>query len=260
MGKTLFLFQFKNQLRSKWVYIILIVIGLLSDSMLRFSGDGARTILSLINLSLFFIPVVIATQTTMFIYGNREFMEMVLAQPVKRGLLISQLWLAYWIPFVLAIFLGMVVPFLYQQDGWGFIGAAAQLAFITILLSSVFSLLAVFISLKNDDKAKGLGTLLGYWLFLSIVYDGLVLLLIQALSDYPLREISLVVVLANPVDLSRILLLMLNNGVALLGITGALFERLIGSFWGIITTFSFLLAWIAIPAFLAYNQFQKKDF
>lgn len=260
MGLTLFLFQFKNQVRSKWVYIILFAIGLMADLMLRFSGDGARSLLSLINLSLFFIPVIVAIQTAMFMYGNREYIELVLTQPVKRGLLITQLWLAFWLPIALSILIGMVVPFLYLQTGWSHIGAVIQLSGITILLASAFSLLAVSVSLKYDDKAKGLGALLAYWLFLSIVYDGLMLFLIQALSDFPLREVSLIAVLLNPVDLSRILLLMLNNGSALLGVTGALFERFVGSFWGIISTISLLTLWTLIPAFVSYKQFLKKDF
>jgi Cu-processing system permease protein len=260
MGKTLFLFQFKNQLRSKWVYFIVFAIGLLSDLMLRFSGDGARSILSLINLALFFIPVIVAIQTAMFIYGNREYMELVLTQPVKRGLLIVQLWLAFWTPIALSILLGMTLPFMYQQAGWNYIGSVFQLAGITILLASIFSLLAVSISLKYDDKAKGLGALLGYWLFLSIIYDGLMLFLIQALSDFSLREISLGAVLLNPVDLSRILLLMLNNGAALLGVTGALFERFVGTGLGMVTIGFLLLIWVLIPSLVSYRTFLKKDF
>lgn len=260
MGLTLFLFQFKNQLRSKWVYIILFSIGLMADLMLRFTGDGARSLLSLINLSLFFIPVIVAIQTAMFMYGNREYMELVLTQPVKRGLLIIQLWLAFWLPIALSIAIGMIVPFLYLHTGWEHIGAAIQLSGITIILASIFSLLAVSISLRYDDRAKGLGALLAYWLFLSIVYDGLMLFLIQALSDFPLRELSLIAVLLNPVDLSRILLLMLNNSSALLGVTGALFERFVGSFWGIISSIALLGMWILIPAFTSYRQFLKKDF
>ncbi|TNE73748.1 ABC transporter permease [bacterium] len=260
MKKTLFLFQFKNQLRSKWVYIVLLAICSLSDLMLRFSGDGAKSILSLINLSLFFIPVIVAIQTAMFIYGNREYMELVLTQPVKRGVLIVQLWLAFWIPVALAIFLGMLLPFIYLQEGWPYVDAVIQLSFITNILAGIFSLLAVLISLSHDDKAKGLGVLLGYWLFLSIVYDGLMLFTIQALSDFSLREISLLAVSLNPVDLARILLLMLNNGAALLGVTGALFERFAGTIVGIISISSLLLIWFLIPGWLSYKKFLSKDF
>lgn len=260
MGKTLFLFQFKNQLRSKWVYLILFAIGLLADLMLRFSGDGARSILSLINLALFFIPVIVAIQTAMFMYGNREYMELVLTQPVKRGLLIVQLWLAFWLPIALSILLGMTIPFFYQQAGWNYLGSVFQLAGVTIILASIFSLLAVAVSLKYDDKAKGLGALLAYWLFLSIVYDGLMLFLIQALSDFSFREVILAAVLLNPIDLSRVLLLMLNNGAALLGVTGALFERFVGTGLGIISISFLLLIWLLIPGLVSYRTFLKKDF
>lgn len=260
MGKTLFLFQFKNQLRSKWVYFLFSAITLLADLMLRFSGDGARSILSLINLALFFIPVIVAIQTAMFVYGNREYIELVLTQPVKRGVLIVQLWLAFWAPIALAILLGMTLPFVYQQAGWPYLGAVTSLAGITIVLASIFSLLAVSITLKYDDKAKGLGALLAYWLFLSIVYDGLMLFLIQALSDFSLREVSLAAVLLNPVDLSRILLLMINNGAALLGVTGALFERFVGTGFGMATIGFLLLIWLFIPGLVSYRTFLKKDF
>ena len=51
-------------------------------------------------------------------------------------------------------------------------------------------------------------------------------------SDYPLELPLLGLTLLNPVDLGRVLLLLQFDNAALLGYTGAVFERFFGSALG----------------------------
>ena len=64
----------------------------------------------------------------------------------------------------------------------------------------------------------------------------------------------------NPIDLARILFLIEFNISALMGYTGAVFERFFGDFVGVIISTFFLLLWVIIPLFLSTRFFQKKDF
>lgn len=52
-----------------------------------------------------------------------------------------------------------------------------------------------------------------------------VLSVIQLLTDYPLEKATLTLVLLNPVDLGRILMLMQLDISALMGYTGAFFQQ-----------------------------------
>ena len=64
----------------------------------------------------------------------------------------------------------------------------------------------------------------------------------------------------NPIDLGRILFLMKFDIAALMGYTGAVFQRFFGSSLGIIISFACLFIWIFVPLFLSNRFFKKKDF
>jgi Cu-processing system permease protein len=70
----------------------------------------------------------------------------------------------------------------------------------------------------------------------------------------------LVLTLLNPVDLARTLLLLSFDLTALMGYTGAVFERFFGSALGIASAAGALLLWTAIPALLGLRSFTRKDF
>jgi len=64
----------------------------------------------------------------------------------------------------------------------------------------------------------------------------------------------------NPIDLGRILFLMKFDIAALMGYTGAVFQRFFGSSLGVIISVICLLVWIIVPFYLSSRFFKKKDF
>ncbi|MDE0561896.1 ABC transporter permease subunit, partial [Algoriphagus sp. NF] len=115
-------------------------------------------------------------------------------------------------------------------------------------------------SVLTRDKAKAVGVSLALWIYFSLVYDGLVLYVIYSFADYPLEEATLAMVLLNPVDLGRILMLMQLDISALMGYTGAFFQQFFSSGSGLIVSVLALLIWVLIPNVLATKIFQKRDF
>ena len=111
-----------------------------------------------------------------------------------------------------------------------------------------------------EDRLKGVGLSLGVWLASTIVYDGLVLAAAAAFADYPLETPLLGLMLANPVDLARMLVLTQLDVSALMGYTGALFERTFGTGLGTSIAVATLTAWCAVPLALAARRFQRRDF
>jgi Cu-processing system permease protein len=79
------------------------------------------------------------------------------------------------------------------------------------------------------------------------------------LADYPLEPVMLGAMLANPIDLSRLLLLVRLDGSALLGYTGALFQRFVGG-TGILAAAGAVALWVVVPALIGARRFHNKDF
>ena len=64
----------------------------------------------------------------------------------------------------------------------------------------------------------------------------------------------------NPIDLSRVLILMKLDISALMNFTGAVFSDFFGSSSGTIISFLILIIWLTIPLFLINRSLRKKDF
>jgi Cu-processing system permease protein len=196
----------------------------------------------------------------MHLYGSREAIELLLSQPIRRGALFHGLWIGLAAPLAGAFAVGVAVPFLWH-GGLATGGAAFLVLLATgVLLTVVFVSLAFWFALSTEDRIKGLGAALVAWLFFVVVYNGLVLLLLQLFRDYPLQYPVIALSLANPVDLGRILLLMNLEAAALMGFTGAVFERFFGSGLGQLVTVAALGVWVAVPYALGRRAFARKNF
>jgi Cu-processing system permease protein len=129
-----------------------------------------------------------------------------------------------------------------------------------VLLTLVFTAFALAVSVVIEDRARGLGAALIVWLLTTLVYDGLILLVTTAFDRYPLEGPLLVLVFLNPVDLARVLLLLSFDISALMGYTGAVYERFFQGGGGAAAAFLMLLACAAVPFLLGLHWFRRKDF
>lgn len=251
-------FELRNQLRSRWILGYGLLFALLTDALLRFGGGGPRVVVSLLNVVLLVVPLVSVVFGTLHVSGAREFLELLLAQPVGRGSLYVGLYLGLGLPLAAAVTLGITVPVL-LHGGAGTPGLGVLLA-AGALLTFVFTSLAFLAGVRFDDRAKGLGAALLAWFAATVLYDGLVLLVATLLADYPLEAPMLGLTLLNPVDLARVLLLLQVDAAALMGYTGAVFERFFGSSLGVLSATGALLLWTVVPFLLGLAGFRRKDF
>ena len=109
------------------------------------------------------------------------------------------------------------------------------------------------------DKAKGIGIVILLWLYFSIIFDGLVLFILFQFADYPLEKMMVGMTAFNPIDLSRILILLKMDVSALMGYTGAIFKDFFGTNTGLIISFLVLITWVIIPTWLSLRRFNHKD-
>ncbi len=249
-----------NTIRSKWVIIYLFFFFFVGYALFAFSGDVNKAYISLMNIVLIVIPLVSLIFGSIYLYNSREFIEMMLSQPIDRKSLFLGIYFGTTIPLAFSYAIGMLLPFvLFGKISEQFEGVLILLT-IGVVLTFVFTAIAFLITILQDDKAKGLGYSILIWLFLAVIYDGFILLVVYYLEEYPLENAMIVMSVINPIDLARILFLLHFNISALMGYTGAVFERFFGGAVGVIVSSVFLLLWIDRSVNFEYKIFSKKGF
>lgn len=253
--------QARDLARSRWLLLYALFFLAVTEGLLRFSGGDDRAVLSLSSIVLYLVPLVSVVFGTVYLYGAREFTELLLAQPIDRKRLFFGLYLGLAVPLVIALAAGLCAPFAARGlGGSNRVTLLATLLLPGIALTMIFSAIAFCIALATDDKLKGLALAIGVWMLCDIVYDGLVMAILAAFADYPLERPMLAMTLANPVDLARVSVLLTLDVSALMGYTGAVFQQFLGGALGVVVAGGALLCWIAGPTAIGLRAFRRKDF
>ena len=252
-------YELRDVLRSRSLIAYALFFLALTETLLRF-GAGPRAALSLMNVVLLLIPLVSIVFGTMYLYHAREFTELLLAQPVRRTQLFAGQFLGLAIPLSAAFLVGLGAPFVIHGAGVGEAGTIVVIAVCGVALTFIFAAFAALIAARIDDRVKGIGAAIGLWLGLTVLYDGLVMIGLAVFADYPLERPALAAMLANPIDLARLLILLRLDVSALMGYTGAVFERFFGSAGGALLASLALVMWTGVPLLLGARRFQRKDF
>ncbi|MEJ7588027.1 MAG: ABC transporter permease subunit [Ferruginibacter sp.] len=242
-------------LRNRIVLVYTIFLLAVSLSVFGLEDNSSKGLLSLLNIILIIVPLVSIIFSTIYIYNSAEFIELLVSQPLKRKYIWLSLFGGLAVSLSIALFIGTGIPVLIYQPNWiGFTMIA-----IGILLSLIFVAIAMLATVKTRDKAKGIGAAIMIWLYFSLLFDGLVLFLLFQFADYPMEKPLIALSALNPIDLSRILILLQLDVSAMMGYTGAVFKDFFGTYTGIIFSFVILFLWILLPAWYATRKFNTKD-
>ncbi len=253
-------FEFSNALRSKWIIFYFSFFVLLSFLLFNFESESGKAVLSLMNVVLIIIPLVSIIFGTMYVYNSNDYIQMVLCQPLDRRSLYFGLYLGNAIPLALSFAAGVLIGFLFSGIDPAGVTPVLILTINGFVLTLIFTSIAFLTAIRFTDKAKGLGASLIIWLMLAVVYDGLILFVTYFFRDYPIENIILAISLINPIDLARIFFILDFNISALMGYTGALFNKFFGTSLGVIVSISLMIVWFIIPFLLGLRSFNKKDF
>lgn len=254
-------YELRDVLRSRWLIAYALFFLLSTDVLLRFTGGEAKGLLGLMNIVLLVIPLVTTVFGTMYFHHGREFVELLLAQPVSRRHLFGGLYLGLVLPLVGAFLAGAGVPLAMHLSWSGDVAwTAATLLAVGTALTAAFAAVALLIAITIDDAVRGLGVAIATWLGAAVLYDGAVLFLAMAFADHPMERPLIALMLLNPVDLGRVVLLLQFDVSALMGYTGAVFQRFFGGTLGMTIAAAAMLLWICIPALLGLRAFRRKDF
>ncbi len=242
-------------LRNKVMMAYALMLFIISLSIFNLEDNSAKGLLSLLNIILIIVPLVSLLFSTIYVYNSSEFLELLVSQPLQR----KTIWLSIFFGLVtvmcLAFAIGIGLPILlFEMSDVGL-----MMFFTGLLLSIIFVALAMLVSVIARDKAKGIGAVILLWLYFSIIFDGLVLFILFQFADYPLEKAMVGIAVLNPIDLSRILILLKLEISALMGYTGAIFKNFFGTTFGMVITFLTLITWAVIPTWLSLKKFKSKD-
>ena len=246
--------------RSRAVMLYALALLTLTEALLTLGGGGPRAVITLLNVVLGLVPVTSAVFAAIHLYAARDFVELLLVQPVPRRDLFVGLFAGLALPLAVAATLGAGLPFLWHGGADVPLRLLATLLAAAALLTVCFTGIGMAVALRFDDRAQGIGVAVLAWLALTIGYDALILFVVSTWGDYPIETPLLVLSLANPVDAARIALLQQLDAAALLGYTGAALERLLGAAAGGAIAAAALTAWAAATPWLGWRAFRRKDF
>ena len=241
--------------RNKVILAYTAFLFLVSFSFFNMEENSSKAILSLLNIVLIIVPLISMIFTTIHYYNSYEFIELMVSQPMSRRKILLSEYGGVSLSLVSSFLIGVGIPvLLYSPDTVGF-----SLLFTGTSLTFVFTSLAFLTSVIARDKARGIGFALLLWFYFSLIYDGLILLILFSFSDYPLEKLTLLLSALNPIDLGRISIMLKMDVSALMGYTGALYKDFFGSGVGILFTVGIKLLWIVLPLWWAMRIFKKKD-
>ena len=252
-------YELRDVFRSRSIIAYAAFFFVVTETLLRFAG-GAKAALSLMNVVLLLIPLVSIVFSTIYLYHAREFTEMLLAQPVRRAQLFIGQFLGLATPLCGAFVAGLVLPFAIHWSDGAPVDTLLTIGAAGMLLTIIFTAFGGLLVARIDDRVKGIGAAIGLWLGLTIVYDGLVMMGLIMFSDYPVEPAALGAMVVNPIDLARVLILLRLDISALMGYTGAVFQRFFGDAFGTTVAFLALATWAVTPLVLGVRHFRKKDF
>lgn len=242
-------------LRSKIIIAYTLFLFIVSLSMFQMEEDSSKAMLSLMNIVLIVLPLVSLVFTTIHYYNSYEFIELMLSQPLSRKRILLSEYAGISLSLLSSFLIGVGIPvIIYASNETGM-----ALLFTGAALTMVFSSIALLASVSARDKAKGIGFALLLWFYFTLIYDGLVLLILFSFSDYPLEKLTLVLSALNPVDLGRIFIMLKMDVSALMGYTGALYKDFFGSGTGLLFTVGIMIIWAVLPLWLTLRKFRKKD-
>jgi Cu-processing system permease protein len=232
--------EFTLNRRNKWITSFAGIFALLTLFISYFgmvtsgySGfqDFARTSTSLINLVGFIVPLFALLLGVFSFISNREYLEMVVAQPISRFQVIFGKYFGLILTLLGSTIIGFSIPGILISLRIGTEGAAnyALVILFSMFLGIVFTGFAILISQFTNRKQITLGIAMGFWIFFELVYGLILLGFTLYLSPSILKSSLLFGLLGNPIDIFRVISLLVVGGAEFFGPAGATLIKIVGT-------------------------------
>lgn len=248
-------YVFLDIIRNRIVIAYTLLLLLISFSVFSLEDNPQKGVLSLVNLVMIIVPLVSIIFSTIYVYNSSEFIELLVAQPLKRKSIWLSMFAGLSVTLALSFLVGVGLPAMLMNPGTD----SMVLTFAGMALTVIFVSIAMLSSVLTRDKAKGIGVGIMLWFFFTMIYDGIVLFILFQFGDYPLEKPTIALSMLNPVDLARIMMLLQLDISAMMGYTGALFNQVFGGKTGMVLATFVLAVWAIVPYWFSARKFASKD-
>src|SRR5687768_5633856 len=138
MHNKLLKYAFYDVLRSKVILGYTVILFLIALGFVYMQSDPSKTIISLLTIVLMIVPLISIILGTTHYYNSREFIELMMAQPIRRRSIFFAQYIGLSVVLALAFIVGIGLPVLFN----GFDVATLYLILNGVLLTFVFTALA----------------------------------------------------------------------------------------------------------------------
>ncbi len=257
----IFKYSLYDMIRNRWLFYYMGFFLILTSALLILSNDFTQVLITLTNIILALTPLIGIIFGVIYYYNTKEFIELLLTQPVDRKAVFSGVYFGLAVSLSLSLASGVGIPLIL----FGVLNSSVLVNYIvlivlSIVLSIVFSLFSFIISIKFDNKVKGFGIAICLWLFFALLYDGIFLIILMLFKAYPLDNLSIVLSMLNPIGLARVLIIIQLDISAMMGYSGAVIKNFFGSSLGSMLITLVLVLWITIPYYYMIRLSKAKDF
>ena len=121
-------------MRSRWSYVYFAFYLLLGIVLLFLNNNLSKAVITLMNVIIVLVPLIGTIFGVMNFYNSREFLELLLAQPVPRKRIFLGMYLGISISLSLSLFIGMGLPFII----YGVFMTDHTMSLIILLMSGIF--------------------------------------------------------------------------------------------------------------------------
>lgn len=249
-------FEFINILRSRWIFFYTFFLIFLSGIFLYLAGTTNKALLTITSVITILIPLTSILFTTFYWYNADKQTELLLTQPLKRQELFISRFLAMSASLGIGFFIGVIAPFFLS----GLMNM--QLLWVSIFggfLAVCFCGLGSLIAVSVNDRMRGVGLSFAVWFYFVLIHDMAVIAVLTLAKDYPMDNVATIFVSINPIGITRVVLMVLQDASMLLGHSGALIHQFMLSIKGLICVIAMMLAWLSLPFLLSYKIFLRKD-
>jgi len=241
--------------RNRFALGYALLLLLVSMGLFMLEADNMKAMIGLTQVILALTPLLALVFTIIYFYNQYEFTVLLAVQPLQRSAITRAQFMAIGTALLLSFLFGVGLPIIAWAPG----PISWTLLLTGSALTLVFTALGLYIAVRQRDRAKAVGIGLVTWVMMVLVYDSLLLWLMFTFSDRPIEPLIVPLAALNPIDLSRILIMLKIDLAALLGYTGAVYQQFFGSAGGMLVSFVALLAWTLLPTWGAVRAFARKD-
>ncbi len=264
--------EFKDSIKSKWLIAFAVTFFFLALGVpyLLLGGGGflpsdypGMVVGTLVNLAVPLVPLVSLAMSSTTIAGERETgtIEYLLSQPATK----LEVFGAKYVGLVISLTLAMLIGYgaaellVYSSNPVFIVQFLFALGYSAMLSASAVAL-GFIVTVSVKGRAAAIGTGLFIWFIIVVIYDVGFLGVIAVILD--LSDFLVPLVVANPVETTRMLAFMHMADSPLRGELGPQASFLIREYGTIVVTQMLtlvLVTWIVVPLVIAYAIFRRQD-